>query len=327
MTGLVADIGSTNARFALAAAGATGLQRTAVYPCSAFPSLGEAVRRYLGTLPEGERPSAGTLAVAGPVGGDEIYLTNHDWRFSVEGLRRELGFSRLHVINDFTAIALSLPALPPASLASVGPAYTARPTGVLGLIGPGTGLGVGGLICRENRPSPIASEGGHVTFAPQDETEWALNRILAGRFGHVSNERLLSGPGIENIFAGLAQIRGVDRGTLPAAEITERAAAGTDALCRETLETFCAILGRAAGDLALTLFADAVFVAGGIVPRFVDFLRASRFREAFAAKGRFARHLAAVPTVVIVEPHPGLLGAAAHLQAHADTASATGGRP
>jgi glucokinase len=310
---LVADIGSTNARFALANVSPGRppvLTRVASLACAGYPSLAAAIRAYLETVPVEEKPTHATLAVAGPITGDAVKLTNLPWEFSIAEMRKELGLAGLQVINDFTAISYSLPSLPASALAAIGPSHTASAAKSFGVIGPGTGLGVGALLHIHGKYVPVPSEGGHATFAPVTDTEMAIARILHARFGHVSNERLLSGRGLVWIYEALATVAGKPAEDIAPHVVTERALAGTDDLCRETLNLFCAVLGSVAGDLALLLYADAIYIAGGIVPRFIDFLRASTFRQRFEDKGRFAARMAIVPTLVIMEPYPGLIGAA-----------------
>ena len=314
--GLAADIGSTNARFGLARPGPNRtpvLSDVAVFPCRDFPNIDAAIAAYLSQLPADAKPTAGTLAIAGPIAGDNVKLTNNPWHFSIAGLRKQIGFAHLSIINDFAAISLSLMALPTEGMVSIGPQADLRLAQRLGVIGPGSGLGVGGLIRYDGLDMPIPSEGGHVNFSAQTEREWAIARRLQAKFGHVSNERLLSGPGLVNLYESLAEIDGRTAAPLRDADIVHRAIDNTDPTCREALEHFCDILGSAAGDLALLLYADAVFIAGGIVPRFVDVLKVSEFRKRFEAKGRYAAHLAEVPTLVITEKYAGLIGAAVHL--------------
>jgi glucokinase len=243
-------------------------------------------------------------------------LTNQAWSFSVAEAARALGVEHFSVINDFTAVSLSLDYLPAEALTPVGPPAPAAGFGearALGVLGPGTGLGVGGLLRAGACAVPLVSEGGHVSFAPSDALEVEIARVLLARFGRLSNERLLSGPGLRHLYEALAVVRGQPAAVLSAADITRHALADSDALCREALERFCAILGSVAGDLALTLWAEAIFIAGGVVPRFTGFLAASRFRARFEDKGRFAAHMRSVPSLVITDANPGLLGAAVYL--------------
>ncbi|MDS4022123.1 MAG: glucokinase [Candidatus Competibacter sp.] len=308
---LVADIGGTNARFArVGADGRPYAERS--LPGAAFPGLTAAARAYLDAT-GGPRPARAAVAVATPVTGDWIQFTNSDWSFSTEAARRELGLERLTILNDFTALALALPLLGPDERRAVG-GGAAAPEAPIGLIGAGTGLGVSGLVWSGERWIPLQTEGGHVTFAAADEREWAVGRILQRKFGHVSPERLLSGPGLVNLHAALAELEGWPAEPLDPADITDRGLTGACPHCRDVLDLFCGALGAAAGNLALTLGArGGVYIGGGIVPRLGDFFDRSAFRARFEAKGRFSGYLAAVPTWVITAAHPALRGVAAAL--------------
>jgi glucokinase len=237
-------------------------------------------------------------------------MTNHPWAFSISQLQRELGLARLVVLNDFTALALSLPALGAAQSRQVGGgrAVAGAP---LALLGPGTGLGVSGLLGAV----PISGEGGHVTLAAADAREAEVIELLRRRFGHASAERALSGPGLENLHEALTQLNGESRPAMSAAQIA--AAADTDAHCAEVIELFFALLGNVAGNLALTLGArGGVYVGGGVVLHIGGRIDGSPFRERFEAKGRFRDYLAPIPTLVITATEsPALIGAARALDA------------
>jgi glucokinase len=311
MLGLVADIGSTNTRFALVdlAGEQPRLSHESNLHTAEFPTLQEALNAYLKSLPRGPRPECATLAVAAPVSGDHIKLTNHRWSFSIPDVQHQTKLSRLRVINDFAAISMALPVLPREAFVAFGPTLETEAKRCA-LIGPGTGLGMGALLSVEGRKVPLSSEGGHTSFAAVSDEEMDLARILSGRFGHVSNERILSGPGLVNVYEALCQLNGTEVQSLGPSEISQRALDSTDPLCVTTLGRFCAVLGSAAGDLALTLNADSVYIAGGIAPRIVPFLKGSEFRCRFEAKGRFQDYMKRIPTYVITDPNPGLLGAA-----------------
>jgi glucokinase len=306
---LVADIGGTNARFArVGADGRPYAERS--LPGADFPGLAAAAMAYLDAT-GGPRPIRAAVAVATPVTGDWIQFTNSDWSFSTEAARRELGLERLTILNDFTALALALPLLGPDERRAVG-GGAAVPEAPIGLIGPGTGLGVSGLVWSGERWIPLQTEGGHVTFSAANDREWAIGRILQRKFGHVSPERVLAGPGWVDVYKALAELDGWSPEDLTPGEITERALAGTCPHCLEVQEIFCGALGTAAGNLAITLGArGGVYIGGGIVPRLGDFFDRSAFRARFEAKGRFSGYLAAVPTWVITAANPALRGAAA----------------
>ncbi len=319
MVDLVGDIGGTHARFALCDGEPQKRPRLfdpTVLTCADYPSLAAAIRSYLNGLSQARKPRRAALAIAGPVTGDKIVMTNHPWTFSLEDVRQTLGLETLCALNDYKSVSLALPYLTPSDVAPIGdfdPATMHNSMRAMGIIAPGTGLGIGGLLRDGSTALALSSEGGHVGFAPNDKTELDIARILLSRFGRISNERLLSGPGLRNLYEALCVMRGCEATSGDARDIAARAIAGTDAVCHETLERFCAILGSAAGDLALTLFADVIFIGGGIVPQMIDFLRASSFRKRFTNKGRFADRMAKIPTLAITYRHTGLLGAAVHL--------------
>jgi glucokinase len=309
---LVGDVGGTNARFALLRDPDGPMQEVASYPCDQFPSLLDVLRRYLDEHAAGEPPRTCAIGVATAVTGDRVQLTNHPWSFSISELQRRLGVERLLVLNDFSALALSLPALPDGQRRQVG-GGSPVPGAPIGLIGPGTGLGVSGLLPTPDGrwQLPIGGEGGHATLSSFDREEAAVLELLHGTFGHVSAERALSGPGLENLHHALATLRGEAPGERSAAQIVEAALAGRDALCVQTLTMFCSLLGNAAGNLALTLGArGGVYIGGGIVPRLGQWFDRSPFRERFEAKGRFRDYLRAIPTYVVqADASPALIGA------------------
>jgi len=311
-TWLVGDIGGTNARFGLVSPDGA-LLHSSVLADADYPGIAEAIDAYLaerGGLP---RPRRGALAIASPVGGDEVRMTNHPWTFSISGLQKRLGFQRLEVLNDFTAQALALPHLKDGDRTVVGggEALAGTPIGVLG---PGSGLGVSGLIPMGKRWVPLTGEGGHATMAPITERESAVLGALRRHLDHVSAERVLSGPGLVNLYGALAALDGVPAQQYTAAQITDAEIGGGDALCHEATEMFCAMLGTVAGNLALTLGAKGgVYIGGGIVPRLGERFGASLFRERFEAKGRLRAYLAAIPTYVVTHKLPAFLGCAAAL--------------
>lgn len=309
---LVADIGGTNARFALA--GPDGNYGSVLrLHCADFAGPAEAIRTFLAERRPEAPPRAAALAIASPLTGDTVSMTNHPWTFSVSGLRDTLGIERLDVVNDFAAVAHAMPHLRAENWISIGggEAVEGCPIGVLG---PGTGLGVSGLVPRAGRAvgwSVLASEGGHVTMAPADDREAAVLAVLRRRMEHLSAERVVSGPGLANLYDALCEIAGQPPEPLDPAEISGRAVAGSDPVCVEALATMFAMLGTVAGNLALTLGArGGVYLAGGILPRLREPLLASTFRERFCAKGRFRKWLERVPTRLVVHSEPALLGLA-----------------
>lgn len=309
---LLADIGGTNVRFALLPDGSLTPQDELNLQCADFRGLEEAVNHYLEQV---GRPliSEAAMDVATAVTGDLIKLTNSPWAFSIEQARRRLRLQRLVVINDFTALALSLPHLLPEECRKVG-----RGDGVpgtpIGLIGAGTGLGVSALIPGGPRWIPIQGEGGHVAFSPMNEREDAVLGVLRARYGHVSAERLLSGPGLVNIYRAMCELDRVVPRVYAPEDVSSLGLAGTDSQCLQTLELFCGALGSAAANLVVTLGARAaVYIGGGIVPKLGEFFERSDFRLRFEHKGRFSSYTAAVPTYVILAETPALRGLAAAL--------------
>jgi glucokinase len=313
---LLADIGGTNARFALQQAGSEGYADIEVLACGDYPAIEGAVRDYLARAAQrglaADVPGLGikhaAIAIANPVEGDEVSMTNHCWRFSIAALKTALGLDTLVVVNDFAALAMALPHLKAEQRTPIG-GGAAQPGKPIGLIGPGTGLGVSGVVPCGERWIPLAGEGGHVSFAPVTKQEMRILQALWDEFGHVSAERLLSGPGLELIHRTLAGER------LSAPEITSRAMDGSSIECCETVDTFCAVLGSVAGNVALTLGATGgMYIAGGIVPRLGALFTGSRFRERFEGKGRLAPYLARIPTWLVTEEYPALRGVAALLE-------------
>jgi glucokinase len=318
---LVADIGGTNARFALADASASplALYEQRALPSADFASLQHAAETYLAAV--AARPTRAAIAVASPVTGDAIRLTNRAWSFSQRELREALGLAQLHVLNDFGAVAWAVPALSSQQRETLHGDPAAPLVGPVSVLGPGTGLGAALLVGDVARGwQVVETEGGHVTFAPVGDEERLIGRWMDARFGRTSNERLLSGAGLSQIDAALRAgsesptLDQLDAPVRDPAHIVAAALEGHDVAARRTLARFCAVLGSVAGDAALIHGARTVVIAGGIVPRFVPFLRTSAFRERFLAKGRFAALLENVPVHVITHPAPGLLGAAVALR-------------
>lgn len=308
---LLADVGGTNVRFALETA-PMRIGDVTAYKVADHASLEAAMRLYLSTLGDGGRPRHAAIGLANPVTGDHVKLTNHNWAFSIEGMRQALGLDTLVAINDFTSLALALPHLAASDLVQVR-AGTATPTAPRALIGPGTGLGVSGLV-----PAPgggavaLAGEGGHIEVMPVTDDEKVAWRAAHDQLGRVSAERLLSGMGLSHIHASLS----AEMGTLLAepltpAQVTDGALNDNDPLCRRAFDAFCGLLGSVAGDIALVLGArGGVYIGGGIVPRFVDAFHASPFNERFTAKGRMGQYLADIPVYVIAAEFPALPGLA-----------------
>ncbi len=322
---LLADIGGTNARFALEP-GPERFEAIEVLSCHDHASLADAIRAYLAlprvaALHGGIRHAA--IAIANPVVGDQVRMTNHHWAFSIEALRQECGFDTLLVVNDFSALARALPHLGDQKLQVGGGAP--EPDAAIGLLGAGTGLGVSGLIPATNgKPgwTALRSEGGHVSFSPVNEMEVAILQYAWREFEHVSSERLLSGAGVELIYRALSDRAGRPGESLNAPEISRRALGGECALCDQVLEAFCGMLGTAAGNLAITLGAQGgVYIGGGIVPRLGQRFIDSSFRSRFEQRGRFSGYMAQIPTYVITAEYPAFVGVSAILSEKLSAAS------
>ncbi len=313
---LLADIGGTYARFTIETAAGV-FAHAASLRCAEHADLHAAVSAYLSGLPAHapSRIDHAAVAIANPVEGDEVRMTNYPWRFSIEHMRQRLNLKTLVVVNDFTALAMALPRLAPGQRRQVGGGL-ARERSVVGLLGAGSGLGVSGLIPAGDGWVALGTEGGHTSFAPRDEREIAILRHGLSLYPHLSHERLLSGPGLELIHNALRERAGLPTLTLSAPEITRRALDASCAVCAETLEAFCAILGNVAGNLAVTLGAlGGIYIGGGIVPRLGPYFDRSPFRSRFEDKGRFSDYLRAIPTYVVTAEQATFVGASAILAA------------
>ena len=326
---LIADIGGTYARFVLEVAPGR-FEQAASLRCAEHADFHAAVTSYLQGLKSGadpefprSRPLHAAVAIANPVEGDEVRMTNYHWQFSIEQMRDRLQLETLVVVNDFTALAMAVPRLAVQDKRQVGGGQ-AREGSVVGVLGAGSGLGVSGLIPADKGWVALGTEGGHTSFAPHDEREIAILRHAWQQFPHVSFERLLSGPGLELIHRALAAEAGKKEvPALQAPEITRRGLDGSDALCAEAIEVFCAMLGTAASNLAVSLGAHGgIYIGGGIVPRLGAYFDRSPFRARFEDKGRFGDYLRAIPTYVITATNATFTGASAILQAQLRTLEA-----
>lgn len=309
---LIGDLGGTSARFALAEAGGQGYTAEATLNCADFASAEEAIRAYLQQVGR-VAPQVICLAVAGPVVGRKVRFLNNHWSLDAAALEQGFGPARARLMNDFEAVACAIPLLGPGDHEPIGPllpGLSGKADFAVGVLGPGTGLGVSGLLQRDGHAIALVSEGGHTGFAPESQLQVSVLQVLREQFERVSDERLLSGPGVENIYAAMQQIHGVAKVPRSAAEIFAAASAHRDEQASETVRLFFEALGQAAGNLALTLGArDGVFVAGGIIRRYPELLKASGFRGGFENKGRHRCLLEAIPTSLIIHSQPGLLGA------------------
>ena len=308
---LIGDIGGTNARFAIAQGGK--YRQLKQVENEHYPSLHDAMADYLKALPQAERTNlAGALAIAGPVLGDRISLTNKSWSFSIEELKQSLHLTTLAVVNDFAANAYAIPHLTRAAEIGGRSRRSRTRMAISAWSGPGTGLGMSSLIPNGGGWTLVVGEGGHATLAASTEEEFAIIQMLWKRWSHVSAERVLSGAGLVNLYEALCALRGIE----PLDAVARRRDAGarwtsrTKFACAPS-RSFCEFLGSVAGDLALTIGAfGGVYIAGGILPRFKEAFAASAFRQRFESKGRFASMLAKMPTWLILEELPGLIGLA-----------------
>jgi len=328
---LVADIGGTNARFGLVHGPGQQARQVRKLPVAEHAGPAEAARAYLDALGadsggKAPKPHRAAFAVATPTRDDRIVLTNSHWNFSRREVEATLGLEVLLMLNDFEALALSLPRLQAAQLQPIGPlapfaASAPGEGGTLAVVGPGTGLGVGAVIDSRHGWIALPGEGGHVTLPAADDFEAALLQWARKEFPHVSAERFLSGIGLPVLYRAVAGVLGVaDRG-LAAEQIVEQGLllpdAGGDAACERVLDVFCAMLGGVAANLALTVGArNGVYIGGGIAPRLGDYFFRSRFRECFEAKGRFQGYLSQIPTALIIDTLAALTGAALAVEQH-----------
>jgi glucokinase len=314
---LVADIGGTNARFGWVDTPGAPVRHVRTLPTAGHAGPAEAAQAYLQALRAElggawPAPRAAAIAVATSVTGDLISYTNGPWRFSRAALPAALGVRTVRVLNDFEALALALPGLRPGQFRAH--AQPPQPRGVLAVVGPGTGLGVGAAVQTPVGWQALPGEGGHATLAPTDDEESRLLGQVRQWHAHVSGERLLSGIGLPVLHRAVCALAGAPDPGLSTPQVIERGLTGGDALARRTLGHFCALLGGFCGSVVLTLGArGGLYIGGGIVPRLGDFFFDSAFRARFEAKGRFSAYLAQVPTAVIIDTEVALQGAAAAL--------------
>ncbi|MGB5209496.1 MAG: glucokinase [Gammaproteobacteria bacterium] len=311
---LLVDLGGTNTRCAVQNPGEEHhlLRR---FKNRRFEGLAQVLRAYLEDLPVELRPSQAAMAVAAPITADEVELTNRGWRFSCERLRRELDLEQLRVVNDFTAVAMALPGLPDEHKRQIG-AGQPRTHAPIAVLGPGTGLGVSGLLPAGDSWVAISGEGGHVTLAASNDKEATIISLIRQQQGHVSAERLVSGFGLCNLYLALRSLSGQSAEPVTPEQVTELSAQG-DQVARSAMDHFFSFLGISAGNLALTLGAlGGVYIAGGITPQLADAFENSDFRRKFEQKGRYSDYMAGIPTYLVTEDVPAFRGLAAILDGH-----------
>jgi glucokinase len=302
---LLADIGGTKARFAVLSGSELGPIHTSEVGAHATPV--PAIRHFLESCATDAHVDRAVIAAAGPVIAGRCALTNAPWVLDAEELTRTFGLAAISLVNDLEALAWSVPDLAPSDSEAVGrgQALDGQPVAV---IAPGTGLGVACLVTGPGA-RVLPSEGGHATLAASGPREAALIEILRRKHDHVSAERVLSGPGLIGLYAAVAEFEGRGSEKRSAEDITRAAMRGDCLLSRQALDAFCAFLGAFASDVALMFGArGGVYIAGGIVPAIVDYLRRTSFRAQFESKGRMRSLLAGVPTRVIVRHDPAFVG-------------------
>ncbi|QHM71943.1 glucokinase [Mixta intestinalis] len=309
---LVGDVGGTNARLALCEVETGLISQVTTYSTSEHPSLEAVIRLFLQA--QALEVKDGCIAIACPITEDWVEMTNHDWAFSTQALKTSLGFDHLEIINDFTAVSMAIPMLTENDVLQFGggAAVKDKPIAVYGA---GTGLGVAHLVHVDRRWVSLPGEGGHVDLASNSVEEDMILQVLREELGHVSAERVLSGSGLVNLYRAIVKADNRVPENLKPKDVSERALADSCTDCRRALSLFCVLMGRFGGNLALNLGTfGGVYIAGGIVPRFLEFFKASGFRAAFEDKGRFRDYVHAIPVYMITHDQPGLLGAGAHLR-------------
>ncbi|MFN3237780.1 MAG: glucokinase [Pseudomonadales bacterium] len=311
-TYLVADIGGTNARFAIAGTDEPGYLHELTLQCKDYVSIQLAISAYLEQTCL-STPERICIAAAGPVIANTIHLTNNHWHIKADELKTHFAAREVHLLNDFAAIACSLTSLQPTHCEMIGSSNSPDLNSEqfhIGVMGPGTGLGAATLLRRYQHTMPIVTEAGHSGFAPETQLQQSVWNILQQRFGRVSDERILSGAGIENVYSALSELHQEPAIALSAAEIF--AQHETNTIAADTIKLFFEVLGQTAGNFVLSTGAfDGLYIAGGIAQRYPGLLANSNFRAAFENKGRHRPIMENVPTILVRHPNPGLLGAAA----------------
>lgn len=310
---IVADVGGTFARFARVRLADLVMDKIQIYTCAEFLSLESVLITFQNqhALHDLKRVS---IAIACPVNGDLVSMTNCNWSFSITSLKEKLGLIELKVINDFSAIAMSLPVLTEQEKVQVGQGHSVN-NQVSVVLGAGTGLGVAYLVPNQQGYVSYGGAGGHSGWGATTEQEWFIYTYLKKIYSHVSHERILSGHGLENLYKAITAFHNKETKPLSAPEIINLALNHQNKIAEEAVAQFFVSLGVYAGDLALVLDAfGGVFIAGGIVPRLLPLIQQSQFRSCFEDKGRFRGFNSQIPTYVITAEQPGILGAAVYLR-------------
>jgi glucokinase len=312
MLSVVVDLGGTNIRLAVCEPKTGELSQLSEFACTEFGSLEQALVQYFVTLQDEVKYLC--IGIACPVEGDQITMTNLSWAFSKQALKEKLKLTSLYVINDYTAISLALPFLSGEEKIQIG-GGDAQSDGVTAVFGPGTGLGVSHIIKPADKWVSLDGEGGHVSFTANTREQADILFLLQEQFGHVSAERILSGQGLVNLYQSLCSLSGQPAEFAQPKDVSKAALNDSCVIARRALQVFCQVMGGFAGNLALNLACTGgVYIAGGIVPRFIDFFQSSEFRSFFEEKGRFKEYLSSIPTFVITHDNPGLLGASVYLR-------------
>jgi len=307
-TALIGDIGGTHARFAICDIDELSVRHFVVFTTDMFSSLPDAVAHYLASIPD--RPDIAGFAVAGPITGDKIVMTNSSWEFTRGEVQAASGASRIHFLNDFEALALSLPYLNAHDKRQLGGGEPVEYAPMI-VLGPGSGFGCAGLIRHHDSWVPIAGEGGHIAFAACDEREMAVLSRVAGKTGYAPAQAVLSGRGLLAIHSALAEMDGEAEEDIASIDIVKRALKDEDERAIRTIECFSTILARIAGDMALVYGArGGVYISGGITPKILDFLQKDSFRATFENKGRMAAYLKDIPLYALMANDAGLRGTA-----------------
>ena len=312
MLSVVVDLGGTNIRFAVCDLETGKLSQLEELVCADFSTLEEVLTQYFSTLHSEVKNLC--IGIACPVEGDQVTMTNLSWEFSQRTLKDKLNLNSLYVINDYTAISLAVPFLSPEERIQIG-GGEAESEGVTAVFGPGTGLGVSHIVKSADKWVNLPGEGGHTSFTANTREQAEVLFLLQEQFGHVSAERILSGQGLVNIYQSLCAVaKQTPKFELPK-EVSKAGLDGSCDIARRTMEVFCQVMGSFAGNLALNLnCTGGVYIAGGIVMRFIEFFQASEFRSFFEEKGRFKAQLSGIPTFLITNTNPGLLGATVYLR-------------
>lgn len=312
---LLADIGGTNARFALMDDGTIGpIEHLKV---ADFKGSIEAVASYLDKHKAGGHPTASVMDVAGPVENNRCVLTNSHWIIDGAELADKFDLRSAKLLNDFEAVGWSLPALQPADLFSLGGGEALAGAPML-VIGPGTGFGAACFLPNDGRPAVAVTEAGHATLPATTEREAQVLAKMREKFGHVSIERALSGMGLENVYHAIAALDGAEVPQRDAAGITQSGLDGSCPTSSATLDMFCSWLGAVAGNLALTFCArGGIYIAGGIPPRFPDRVAQSAFRKQFESKGRYDSYLRPIPAYIVTKPDISFVGLKSFFEADA----------